>query len=102
MECEGERTCLRIPIKISGTTALAWEIFSGPGCDQWTEAGRYDYTLAIKLFECFGLEPPYIIEGVDRLSKIVREVKMWGDLERERKEASDEFTKSAKEALNKL
>lgn len=101
MGSAGER-CLRTSIHLKGISALAWEIFTGPGKDQFTGEGRYDYTLAIKLFECFGLEPWHVVEAVDKLSIIVREVKYWTDQEREREESEEARRQAAFEALEKL
>jgi hypothetical protein len=100
-EGEGDE-CLRSPIQLRGLSALAWEAFSGPCRDQWRDNGSYDYTLAAKFLECFGLEPWQIFEALRRLSVIVQEVRAWADEKKEQEEATREFEKQATEALGKL
>ena len=93
---------MQVPITLRPSNLLAWEVFTGPARDQWTESGRYDYGLAIKLLEAFGCDPPELIESVDRLALIIREVKRWSDMKHERDEEAEEFKRNADKALSQL
>lgn len=101
MSCE-DKQCLQVPIAVRPSNVLPWEVFTGPARDQWTESGRYDYSLAIKLLECFGCDAPEVIEAIDRISIIVRDIKKWSEMKHERENEVDEFKKAAAAELDKL
>lgn len=71
-ENEGAQ-CLRVPLLPKANNAVAWEAFSG-AVDQWNMNGGYDFTLAIKLMEIFGLAPPEILEGIEKIRVIVNKL----------------------------
>jgi hypothetical protein len=99
-ECEGDQ-CLRTPVRLYGMSALVWEIFYGPGRDQWTD-GRYDYTLALKLFEAWGLDAPDIIEASEILSWVVAKIRFWQDEDRAMKDAEAEMERETAKRFDEL